>query len=151
MTPIEAHKRLVAFRISTEKAPITAVRRAMTRWRSLTIKDEQQHGIVRALLGRYSLTKFPPIVLKMKVQKVGLNYTGGLKLLGLSALQENGGRTRAHKIAGAFGRKGTATHPGGNVPAWPSADKVKPQVEEYLAAQLEREVNKAIAAAGLVP
>ena len=149
MTPREASIKLDNLGLSTEKAPKAAIKRAVTRWRSLTIKDEKTHGLVRTILGKYGVSQWPPMVNKLKTIKLGLRYIGGLKLSGLSALQEGGGRTKAHKIKGAFGHKGTVVHPGGPVPPYPSASNMVPAVEAYLGEQLDKEVTRAIAKAGL--
>lgn len=157
----EAARRIGLLDKEIDAGKVRAIRRTSTTWRSLTVAGIRSRGVGRALWAKKS-TSLRPIVKRMRVQKVGDGFTSGIVLSGLAALQEDGGRTKAHIIKPwrasrlAFvGPKGhlispvSVKHPGSRIPAMPSAAPAVPAVEADLAVQLDKEYQKAVEKVGL--
>lgn len=90
-----------------DRAIVNGIRRGMTYARSLAVKSFMATGIGRGIFGhgRKKDTKAVKLIInRMKVRQAGTRIEAGLSVKGVAALQEKGGRTKAHPIRPRRGR-----------------------------------------------
>lgn len=148
MTPQEAALAFGALPQQVNRQTRNAVRRSLSYWRKLTLGGVVERGIGKAIWGEKKLTSLRAIVKRdgdVEINSDG-SVLGGLKITGIAALMETGGRTLPHDIT-THGKRWR--HPGSNVPATPSAAPVVGEVGTRCRDEIDKGMSKAVADAGL--
>lgn len=166
MSVITAHEAAVRLGLldkEIDRAALNAARRTVTYWRSLTMTGIRSKGVGRAIFEKKA-QGLKVIIKRDRTRQEGDAFLGGLRLRGMAAMQEIGGKTAAHLIVAKRARGGllgflgpnghvitpkSVHHPGSRIPAMPSAGPAQPLVEARAVQELEKGLLAAITKSGL--
>lgn len=148
MKPEHAANAMRKFGQAINNEAVKLIRRELHAARNEAIRGYQSRGVLRRIFGA-KVSGLRTLVKRLRVTKKGGKIICGIRSVGLAALAEKGGQTRAHQIAHGFGRSGSVPHPGGPVAANPQLVPAMRKAEPRVRAGLRLIAEPARKAAGL--
>lgn len=162
-TPASMAEALRRWGVEMDRPIINGMRRGLTHVRSLWVAEFKQRGVGRSVFGgkraKGKKDGARAIIKTTRVVKRGSGtYAGGLSVKGLAALQETGGRTKAHNIGkrgkvlafegGGFAR-GPVKHPGSSIKKIPIGHQMMERGAPRIAQEIDKGISADIAKRGL--
>lgn len=158
-TPKDFAAALRAFGKDIDRPIVNAMRRGLNTARNLAIDRFRQRGVGRGIWGKDKVkgsVRF--LVKRTRVVRKGNAFIGGLSTQGLPALQETGGRTKAHLIkpknrkrlairtglgpGKPIGGKGGLKHPGSRMKRIPFLADALRDSAPRIQAEMDAEIQK---------
>ncbi len=129
-----------------------ALRRVGTAVQGEMIKLSRERGVMRRVFGKKA-SGARKLISKRKLRTVGDGIEQPIKIVGLAAIQEQGGRTAPHRIRPSRGNllviggkpifaPDGVQHQGANMPAFPFADRAAQRHGGRLKEEMEKELGK---------
>jgi hypothetical protein len=159
LTPAEAARRLKSTLVEEIRRQTgNGIKRGMTVAARYARRDYRSEGLGRALWAKKATRPGIPrlLVSVARVVDQGDRWATGLKVSGMAAVIEKGGRVQPHKIKGSWGKplvfvgkSGTKVfpnvvqHPGCPVPARPALDRALESASGALREQVDRGLKRA--------
>jgi len=148
-------KRLQTLPQILENETKNGIRRGQNRLRTALFDEFRAGGIGRAIFGSTKKGAAKTVIARERIQKNGETYEVGIRIKGIAAIVERGGRTMRHAIgqagkilsnpAAGFFAKGQVNHPGAQMKRDDFAGRAVAKVRSAFRAEVEKGVAKAAA------